>query len=136
MSRIAVRSLCRTLAPLAALVFSAAAIATDLPARSSSASGVTLSVTPRSLAGPVWEFDVSLNTHSQDLSDELQKSAVLAADGGAASTHTGWRGDAPGGHHRKGVLSFAAPSAVPGAIELRVQRPGESAPRVFRWALH
>ncbi|MDH4189137.1 MAG: hypothetical protein OEW21_02880 [Betaproteobacteria bacterium] len=125
----------RSFALLAALVFAAAAIAENLPSRSSSASGVTLSVTPRSLAGPVWEFDVTLNTHSQDLTDDLLKTAVLAADGGAASAPVGWEGDAAGGHHRKGVLRFAALASSSAAIELRIQRPGEPAPRVFRWAL-
>lgn len=123
------------LAFLAALAVSAAAIAGGLPARSDSQAGVTVTVTPRSLAGQVWEFDVALNTHSQDLNDDLAKSAVLVGDGGVQVAASGWQGDPPGGHHRKGVLRFAAPSPVPAAIELRVARPGEQAPRAFRWKL-
>ena len=44
-------------------------------------------------------------------------------------------GDPPGGHHRKGVLRFAPIAPVPDAVELRLQRPGESAPRSFTWTL-
>ena len=96
-----------------ALATAAAAVAGSLPPRSDSRAGVTVSVTPRNLAGAVWEFDVALNTHSQDLSDDLVRSAVLIAEGGTRIAASGWRGDAPGGHHRRGVLSFAAPSPAP-----------------------
>jgi len=123
------------LALATALAISAAVVAGSLPPRSDSRDGVTVSVKPRSLTGAVWEFDVALNTHSQDLSDDLAKSAILIAEGGARITATGWQGDPPGGHHRRGVLSFAAPSPMPSAFELRVERPGEPAPRAFRWTL-
>jgi hypothetical protein len=49
---------------------------------------------------------------------------------------TGWKGDASGGHHRMGVLSFKALTPPPTALELRIQRVGEKAPRVFRWDLN
>jgi len=39
----------------------------------------------------------------------------------------------PGGHHRKGMLRFKPTTASPASVELRLQRPAESAPRVFRW---
>jgi len=123
------------LAPLAALLVASAAVAGELPARSSHAAGVTVSVTPRSLSGPVWEFEVALNTHSGDLSDDLMKTAVLVADGAPPEAPAGWQGAAPGGHHRRGVLRFKAVSPPPAAIAVRMQRPGEPAPREFRWSL-
>ena len=106
----------------------------SLPPQTSSQSGVTVKVTPRSLAGAEWEFEVVFDTHSQELKDDLLKIAVLVSDGGPASVPAGWLGDGPGGHHRKGVLRFKA-SASPATLELRLQRPGEPAPRVFRWKL-
>jgi len=106
-----------------------------LDPQTSSLSGVTVKVTPGSLAGAEWEFEVVFDTHSGELKDDLLKAAVLVADGRTPSSPTGWQGDGPGGHHRKGVLRFKPPAASPASIELRLQRPGEAAPRVFRWQL-
>lgn len=113
----------------------AATAAENLPPQTSSQSGVTVKVTPRNLSGSAWEFDVVFDTHSQELSDDLLKTAALVGESGALVKPSGWQGDAPGGHHRKGVLRFDALKPAPAGIELRVQRPGESGPRVFRWAL-
>lgn len=130
------RLIMQSLAALAALVVSVSpALAASLGAQSSSQSGVTLSVTPRDLGQAVWEFEVALNTHSKELSDDLVAASVLIADGGAKRKARTWQGDPPGGHHRKGVLSFDAVSPVPAKIELQIQRPGESTPRILRWQL-
>ena len=107
----------------------------NLPPQTSIQSGVTVKVTPRSLAGAEWEFEVVFDTHSGELKDDLLTAAVLVADGRTPSSPTGWQGDGPGGHHRKGGLRFKPPAASPASIELRLQRPGEAAPRVFRWQL-
>jgi len=96
--------------------------------------GVSVMATPGTLSGGIWEFQIAFNTHSQELRDDLAKSASLVADG-AVSVPLEWRGDPPGGHHRKGVLRFKAPAGRPAAIELRLARPGEAEPRVFRWRL-
>lgn len=131
------RVISRTLALLVIFGFTAGALAAgNLAPQSSSQSGVTVKVTPRSLAGAEWEFEVVFDTHSGDLKDDLLKAAVLIADGSAPSSPTGWQGDGPGGHHRQGVLRFKAPAAAaPATVELRLNRAGESAPRVFRWRL-
>lgn len=112
-----------------------AGAAPALSEQSSMAAGVAIAVTPRALAGSAWTFDVVMVTHSGSLGDDLAKEAVLVADGSAPRPATGWQGSAPGGHHRKGTLSFQAPSPTPAAIELRIQRPGEKSARVFRWQL-
>jgi len=96
--------------------------------------GVTVQATPDTLTGGIWEFQIVFDTHSQDLRDDVAKSATLVA-GGLASAPLEWRGDPQGGHHRKGVLRFKAPAARPAAIELRLSRTGEAEPRVFRWKL-
>lgn len=105
--------------------------------RSSSEQGVTVKVTAKSLGlpGSPWEFAVVLDTHSADLSDDLIQSATLTTDDGRTFKPTNWQGSPPGGHHREGVLVFDGPAPRPGAIELRIDRPGESAPRIFRWQL-
>ncbi len=122
---------------IAVTVFAAsgAMAAPTLPAQTSSESGVTISVTPRNLPAGSWEFDVAFNTHSQELTDDLAKTAVLVSDGRGSHTPIKWQGDPPGGHHRKGVLQFKAVSPTPASIELQIKRSGESAPRSFRWQL-
>jgi hypothetical protein len=100
--------------------------------RSSVERGVTVKVTPKTVTGPTWEFAIVLDTHAEDLKDDLQKTAVLVVDGREFQP-TAWQGPGAGGHHREGVLAFAAPTPAPATIELRIQRPGEAAPRVFRW---
>jgi hypothetical protein len=102
--------------------------------QSTSADGVTMKVTPKGVApgAAEWEFTVVLDTHSRELDDDLAKSSVLVADG-IELRPIGWSGAPPGGHHREGVLRFAAPTAPVQVVELRIQRSGESSARVFRW---
>lgn len=113
----------------------AVAASPALPTQSSSAAGVTVKITPRTLAGATWNFEVAFDTHSQDLKDDPEKAAVLIADGGAPQAPAKWQGAPPGGHHRSGTLQFKAVSPMPAAIELRITRPGESKPRSFKWQL-
>lgn len=109
----------------------------QLPTQKDSSGGVTVSVTPGNLSADakMWDFSVVLDTHSQDLSDDLAKSAVLMDDKGREFKAAGWDGAAPGGHHRKGELKFEPISPRPQALELRLTRPGEPKPRTFRWDL-
>lgn len=111
------------------------AAAEPLATQSSTVSGVTVDVTPMALSGERWTFEIVLDTHAGDLRDDLLKSAALVADDGPALSPLDWRGDAPGGHHRKAVLEFRAVEPPPARIELRFVRAGEPAPRVFRWQL-
>ena len=130
------RLIAHIFALLASFALSAGAPAAgNLPPQTSSQSGVTVKITPRSLAGANWEFEVVFDTHSQELKDDPLKDALLVTDAGAPSAPTAWQGDGPGGHHRKGVLQFKAPPTSPATLELRLKRPSETATRVFRWQL-
>lgn len=120
---------------IAMSLFATIAAAADLSPRTSTVAGVTLKAAPRSVSGAAWEFELTFDTHTQNLGDDVVKSAVLVADGGTNYSAVDWQGDPPGGHHRKGVLRFNPVSPAPQAIELRIQRSGESAPRSFRWRL-
>ncbi|HEX8012304.1 MAG TPA: hypothetical protein VF814_15420 [Casimicrobiaceae bacterium] len=112
--------------------------AAELRAQESAEYGVTVAVTPLNVAAgaKAWEFKVTLDTHSQDLSDDLTKSAVLLDGTGASYKAVDWEGSPAGGHHREGVLRFKPPTAQPKSIELRVERRGEPQPRSFRWELN
>jgi len=115
---------------------SGAGAASTLPTRTSAEAAVAVKATPRPLTGATWEFDLVFDTHSRELNDDLEKTAVLVTDGGKTFSPVKWQGDPPGGHHRKGVLQFKPVSPRPASIELRIARPGEPAPRVFQWALN
>ena len=119
------------------LIAAAAAGAQDPGPQRSVADGVTISVTPTRVAADskVWTFKVVLDTHSQDLSDDVAAGSTLVDGKGREVKAIGWDGAAPGGHHREGVLAFPAFDPVPDAIELRISRAGESAVRSFRWQL-
>jgi hypothetical protein len=116
------------------LVSSGINAASPLPVQSVSGSGVTVKATPRALPGGSWEIEIVFDTHSQELKDDLTKSASLIA-GGKTYAPVSWQGDPPGGHHRKGMLKFGAVEPRPQEIELRIARPGEPKPRSFRWQL-
>jgi hypothetical protein len=121
---------CATAAAVPGLVAAPAALAPV----TTSAAAVTVKVTPRPF-GATWDFDVVFDTHSQDLTDDLLKTAVLLGPDGSELRPIEWKGAAPGGHHRTGVLRFAAPNPAPTAVVLRITRPGEPKPRVFQWKL-
>jgi len=84
--------------------------------------------------GKTWDFEVSLETHTQALSDSLEKSSVLVADGKQYKP-LGWEGSPPGGHHRKGILHFKSISPRPASVELQIRLNGDPSPRSFKWLL-
>lgn len=106
-----------------------------MEAQTSVERGVTVKVTPKSIGSQQtrWEFSVVLDTHSADISDDLVQSATLTTGDGRTLKPLNWVETVPGGHHREGVLAFEVPSPRPTAVELRIVRPGEAAPRTFRW---
>ncbi|TAK88033.1 MAG: hypothetical protein EPO20_00945 [Betaproteobacteria bacterium] len=119
------------------LTVAALAVGAQLGEQKSTEAGVTVSVTPQAIAAgaKTWNFDVALNTHSQDLSDDFSKTTVLVDDRGVEYRPVAWEGAGPGGHHRSGVLKFAAGKQAPQSLEMRMTRPGEAKPRSFRWQL-
>jgi hypothetical protein len=130
-------SLVRALVLCAALLYTLGAAAAELAPQNSQAGGVGVSVKPTDVSAnaATWKFEVTLTTHSGDLGDDLARTATLLDAAGKPQPAQGWDGDPPGGHHRKGVLQFKAPSPRPDALELRIQRSGEAAPRKFSWKL-
>lgn len=137
-TRLIARLLRGTLACLLAAVIALPATAAELGTQKSSDRGVTVAVTPQNLSAGAksWDFKIVLDTHSADLSDDLVKTAVLLDGAGGKHAPVAWDGAGPGGHHREGVLRFKPVSPRPQAIELRITRSGESAPRSFRWQLN
>lgn len=108
-----------------------------LNAQSSDAAGVRVVVKPKSIgpAASAWEFEVVMDTHTKSLNENLTKAAVLVDDAGRRHIPTAWDGDAPGGHHRKGVLRFATPPLDARGVTLEIAGLGGVPVRTFRWEL-
>ena len=127
---------------LVACVLAAAAAlpaaAAELGTQKNTERSVIVAVTPQNLSedGKSWDFKIVYDTHSQELSDDVVKSAILLDSVGGRFVPLAWEGAGPGGHHREGVLRFQPLTSSPKQIELQIRRPGESAPRSFRWQLN
>lgn len=98
--------------------------------------GVKVTATLQNLLSEAktWGFEVILETHTQDLSDDLAKSSVLIADG-KQYLPLGWEGAPPKGHHRKGLLRFKVIAPPPRSMELQIRLAGDASPRSFKWLL-
>ncbi len=102
---------------------------------------IIFEITPLNLASPTdtIEFDVTLTTHSIELSMDLASFATLTTDTGISVTSTLW--DAPrGGHHVEGKLIFPATKdgkpILEGATKLTLTILNVDAPsRIFEWDL-
>ena len=124
----------RLLLVLTGLVTAIAVSAAQLNTIKSAANGVTMVVAPQIKPGAGVDFTIVVDTHSQDLSDDFLKSAVLIDSAGNRYAPIAWDGAGPGGHHREGVLRFA-PLPATSSLELQVTRAKEESPRTFRWQL-
>jgi hypothetical protein len=109
--------------------------APTLTARTSDDAGVRVVVTPKVYepSAAVWEFSVVMDTHVKPLSENLTQAAILVGGAGRRYQPIAWQGDAPGGHHRKGVLQFSRPAETTKSIELQLAGVGGVAIRTFRW---
>ena len=134
------RLLCGLIAGLlsAGLLFASAqelSAASAFQPRTNDAAGVRVVVAPRALTAgaATWEFDVTLDTHTKPLNDDLVAGSTLLDEKGQSTSPVSWQGDSPGGHHRKGILKFTAPTGNPTAFELQMKGVGGANLRTFRW---
>src|SRR3989338_3825017 len=95
-----------------------------LETKESSAGSVSVAVMPRSLeeSSATWDFEIKLNTHSEELSEDLVIVSELVDDQGRVHKPISWEGDPPGGHHRQGVLKFKPILPRPKSIELKMSK--------------
>ncbi len=104
--------------------------------QSSNGGSVTVDVKPTALTvGEPVSFDIAMNTHSVDLSDDMAKISVLRDDTGKEYAPTSWEGGGAGGHHRSGTLLFPALTSKPKSVELVIKGLAKVPERVFKWDL-
>lgn len=90
---------CFALAAISATAIATSCAAeTGLTVQTSDERGVKITVTPVNLSMNVrtWDFEVTLETHTQPLNDDMAKSSVLIVDGKQYAP-LGWEGAPPGG---------------------------------------
>ncbi len=84
-------------------------------------------------------FNVAMNTHSVDLDQyDLGKLSVLRDDTGNEYYPVSWD-SAPGGHHRRGTLTFALPESLTQGrakyVEIVIRDVAGIEERILRWEL-
>ncbi len=84
-------------------------------------------------------FDVSMNTHSVDLDQyDLGELAVLRDDTSNEYHPVSWD-SAPGGHHRKGTLTFPLPDSLSQGeakyVKIVIRDVADIEERVLKWEL-
>lgn len=109
----------------------------NLETQENSEGPVSVSVTPKSLdaSSSIWNFEVSLNTHSGSIDTDLVTVSELIDDQGKSYKPISWEGSAPGGHHRSGALKFNLISPKPKSLELKIKNVGGVSERSFKWSL-
>ncbi len=112
-------------------------VPSSLTMQTSREGNVIVTVTPRNLVPGAshWDFEVTLETHTQPLDQDMIRITSLIDVNGTAHAPISWEGDAPGGHHRRGVLRFKPLAGNPKVVEFRIQGIGGIEARVFRWQL-
>lgn len=97
---------------------------------------VTVIVTPQELGtGKPAVFQIVFDTHSVNLDSDVAQASALRDDQGNTYGTPAWKGDPPGGHHRKGTLSFPTPLKQIPAISLILKDIAGVQERTFVWKL-
>ena len=87
------------------------------------------------LPGEPAKFEIRMNTHSGDLSQDLVAVCTLKDNSGREYRPTSWDGSPPGGHHRSGVLEFAELGEGAESITLVIREVANVSERVFNWSV-
>ncbi len=114
-----------------------AANSNALPPQTNNEGPVEIEVQPLDVSGTSsdWSFRVVLDTHSDELKDNLEEAAELVDDNGNIFRSLSWEGSPPGGHHREGVLVFKAPAPFPKSFSIIMRDIGGVKARTFLWIL-
>lgn len=97
---------------------------------------VTVIVTPTAIAaGKPATFQMVFDTHSVDLDFDVAAAAELRDEQGNSYGTATWKGDPPGGHHRKGILTFLTPLKQISSPSLILKDIAGVKERTFVWKL-
>ncbi len=118
------------------LVLPAVHAGSALAPQVSKEAAVTVKVTPLDLSAqaPVWRFEIVLDTHVVALDHDMTAVVALGGGDGREYRPLAWNGDPPGGHHRKGILTFEPIKPAPTSVVLKIRRIGVPE-RTFFWSV-
>ena len=94
--------------------------AASLRSRTVESGAVTVKITPLRIDAKGATFKLTFDTHSVELSSDVERTAHLTV-GDVTWPTTSWSGDGPGGHHREGTVSFSAAGRAVGPVELQLE---------------
>jgi len=104
--------------------------------KSSRENSVRVDAVPVQLAsGLQAKFEIRMNTHSVDLSQDMIAVSTLKDDKGKEYSPVNWKGSPPGSHHRSGVLEFPALEGNPQSITLTIRNIAKVPERIFEWKI-
>lgn len=100
-----------------------------------SENNVTVSITPQALTiNTTPSFYVEFETHSVELDFDVPEVTLLVDDQKNSFGQAIWEGAPPGGHHRKGTLSFASNlQKSTKSVTLTFSNIGDVPTRTFIW---
>lgn len=110
---------------------------TVFESQTSEADGVVITVKPLFSVDEktsFWNFQLTLDTHSTELSEDLTAASLLLDETGRTYQPITWEGDPPGGHHRQGILKFRSITPQPKSITLKLERFSKTN-QVFTWQI-
>jgi len=81
------------------------------------------------------KFEIRLNTHSVNLSQDLVTVSTLTDSNGKKYLPSKWDGSPPGGHHRSGILEFPAINGKPESVTLTIREVASVPERTFTWKI-
>lgn len=97
---------------------------------------VTVSVSPELLeVGQPVRFKIVFDTHSVDLTFDVNKVIILQDDAGNVYTNPSWEGSPAEGHHRTGSITFSQPLRATTNVELIIKEVAGIKVRKMRWKL-
>ena len=121
---------------IAALVVGLKADASTYEMKSNRENSVRVDVQPVLLKpGQPAKFEVRMNTHSENLGEDMVAVSSLKDNAGRLYQATSWRGSGPGGHHRKGVLEFPHLEENTASVTLVLKGIASVPERNFEWTV-